>query len=44
MIQDQEGKSATDFLIEKNSLRNIQKVKQNKPTQEKYPICIVKRD
>jgi NAD+ synthase len=23
MIQDQEGKSATDFLIEKNSLRNI---------------------
>jgi hypothetical protein len=35
MIQDQEGSLLLTFLIEKNSLRNIQKVKQNKPTQMK---------
>jgi NAD+ synthase len=43
MIQDQEGKSATDFLIEKNSLRNIQRLnKINQHKMKSIPICIVK--
>jgi NAD+ synthase len=45
MIQDEEGSLLLTFLIEKNSLRNIQRLnKINQHKMKSIPICIVKQD